>query len=72
MVDGTYQHEETGRIVVTSKQPSRRWIPVPAGSLEGACPDCGYRACDAALHMDHRLCRNSGSEPWKPKENDDE
>lgn len=64
----TYQHEETGRIVVMNAHPGRRWISIPDGSIEGHCEACGYRACDDAIHMDHTLCVNSGNEPWTPKE----
>lgn len=64
----TWQHSETGRIVVTDTFPGERWIAIPDGSREGVCPECGYRACDAAIHCDHRLCRNSGNEPWRPQE----
>lgn len=67
-VKRTFQHIETGRIVVTSEPIGGRWIPIPPGSLEGTCPSCGYRAVDAAIHNDHHLCDNAGNEPWRPRD----
>lgn len=34
---------------------------------EPKCPECGYTAEDAAIHLDHRLCRNDGNAPWQEK-----
>lgn len=39
--------------------------PVPGcramtGDILPRCPECGYNRLDAAVHMDHKLCKNYG------------
>ena len=36
---------------------------------EGRCPQCGYTRADAALHMDHRLCKG-GKVPTVAEQNE--